>query len=273
MNDRGFHPRRRLRRRRHGGERSFQPRSTLPPSLRDCRWRDSGARTPIRPFLAIALPTLKGTLPPSRDERQDRSWQIEVGCAQPARISCPSPSTGARTTSRVGGGFSCSGGLRPRWSRMRLMDNSSVMYATILSGPALPLQTSGSACYTLLMSRAQLGGQRLLVGATSPGAPQSRWTPPSWWPVLLAIRMAVRRGSARRPSGVQVGARRLAPHTRGQLDAPERPAQPPQRQYLLFLLFVQDVHPGGGSRPTRLCQRLGPLRLVAGFQVSISGRF
>jgi hypothetical protein len=53
---------------------------------------------------------------------------------------------------------------------MRLMDTSSVMYATILSGPAQPLQTSGSAWYTLLMSRAQLGGQRLFVGAASTGS-------------------------------------------------------------------------------------------------------
>ena len=50
------------------------------------------------------------------------------------------------------------------------MDNSSVMYATILSGPAQPLQTSGSAWYTLLMSRAQRGGQRLFVGAASAGS-------------------------------------------------------------------------------------------------------
>jgi len=47
------------------------------------------------------------------------------------------------------------------------MDNSSVMYATILSGLPHALQTSGSAWYTLLMSRAQLGGQRLFVGASS----------------------------------------------------------------------------------------------------------
>ncbi len=45
------------------------------------------------------------------------------------------------------------------------MDNSSVMYATILTGPPQPLHTSGAAWYTLLMSRAQLGGQRLFIGA------------------------------------------------------------------------------------------------------------
>lgn len=43
------------------------------------------------------------------------------------------------------------------------------MYATILSRPSQPLHTSGSAWYTLLMSLAQLGGQRL-VGAASTGS-------------------------------------------------------------------------------------------------------
>jgi hypothetical protein len=57
----------------------------------------------------------------------------------------PLVSTVTRTTSRFGSGFSCSGGLRPRWSRMRLIDNSSAMQATILRGPPQPLQTSGSA--------------------------------------------------------------------------------------------------------------------------------
>jgi len=52
---------------------------------------------------------------------------VEGGCAQPARISCPSSSTGARTTSGVGAGSSCPGGLRPKWSRMRLIEISSVM--------------------------------------------------------------------------------------------------------------------------------------------------
>ncbi len=50
-----------------------------------------------------------------------------VGCPQPAWISRPSSSSGTRTTSRVGGGFSCSGGLRPKLSRMRLIEISSVM--------------------------------------------------------------------------------------------------------------------------------------------------
>lgn len=44
------------------------------------------------------------------------------------------------------------------------MDNSSVMYDTILSGPPQPLQTNGFAWKALLISRAQLGGQRLEAG-------------------------------------------------------------------------------------------------------------
>jgi len=39
------------------------------------------------------------------------SVRIEGGCAQPARISRPSSFTSTRTTSRLGGDFSCSGGL------------------------------------------------------------------------------------------------------------------------------------------------------------------
>jgi hypothetical protein len=37
-----------------------------------------------------------------------------------ASVSLPSSSTGTWTTSRVGGGLSCRGGLRPRWSRIRV---------------------------------------------------------------------------------------------------------------------------------------------------------
>lgn len=44
------------------------------------------------------------------------------------------------------------------------------MYATILSGPPQPLHTNGFAWYTLLMSRAQFGAQRLFVGAASAGS-------------------------------------------------------------------------------------------------------
>ena len=51
-------------------------------------------------------------------------------------------------------------------------------------------------------------------------------------------------------------------------DQPSRP-----NQNLLSLVVAQDVaHPGGGSPPTRLSQRLGPSLLMAGFQMSINGR-
>ena len=57
-------------------------------------------------------------------------------------------------------------------------------------------------------------------------------------------------------------------------DAPERPSQAPKRQDLLSLLVAQDVaHPGEG--PCRPCrrQRLSRGPLMAGFHVSINGRF
>ena len=84
-------------------------------------------------------------------------------CPQQAWISRPSSSTGKRTTSRIGGGFSSSGGLRPSAVRMRFTEISSLTYATTFSFPPHWRQTSGSAWYTLLMSLAQLGGQRRLV--------------------------------------------------------------------------------------------------------------
>ena len=46
---------------------------------------------------------------------------------------------------RIGGGFSGGGGVRPRCSRMHVIENSSVMQATILSGPPHFPQTRGSA--------------------------------------------------------------------------------------------------------------------------------
>jgi hypothetical protein len=46
--------------------------------------------------------------------------RVRVGCPQPAWISHPSSSTGTRTTSRGGGGFSCSGGLRPKYADLVL---------------------------------------------------------------------------------------------------------------------------------------------------------
>jgi len=78
----------------------------------------------------------------------------------------------------------------------------------------------------------------------------------------------------RHAGSLQVSARRLPTDACGLFDSPQRPAQSPKRQYLLLLLVAQDVaHPGDGSRPHRLRQRPGALLVVAGFQVSISGRF
>jgi hypothetical protein len=86
----------------------------------------------------------------------------------------------------------------------------------------------------------------VVTGLTS----QSRWTPPAWWPLLPAIRFAGRRDGLQRPGRLQVGAGRLPADARGLLDAAKGPAHPPQRQDRLSLLFVQDLHPACGSRPT-----------------------
>jgi hypothetical protein len=79
-----------------------------------------------------ALPTLTERETPSRGKRQ-----VKVGC----RVSSAGLDLAALTSRVGGGGFASAGGLRPGWSRMRRIDNSSVMYATILSGPPQPLQT------------------------------------------------------------------------------------------------------------------------------------
>jgi hypothetical protein len=81
------------------------------------------------------------------------------------------------------------------------------------------------------------------------------------------------RGSDRHAGRLQVGAGGLAPHARGGFDAPQRPFQPPQREYLLSLLVAQDIgHPGADSCVDTVVNALRALRL-AGFQVSITGRF
>src|SRR5712691_4246720 len=131
---RRFHPRRRLRRRRQGGERSFRPRLTPPPSMRECGCRESWPSKPHPTLLDASLATLMETLPPLRGERQDRRCCRRC-CPQLAWISHPSLSTGTRTTSRIGGGFSSSGGLRPRAVRMRCTEISSLTYATTFSFP------------------------------------------------------------------------------------------------------------------------------------------
>jgi len=121
------------------------------------------------PLLDLALPPLTETLRPLRGERQDRCEQTAVNrcgeqiegdrskvavrdCPQLASISRPSSSTGTRTTSRIGGGFSSSGGLKPRLARMRLTEVSSPIYAMTFSLPPHWRQASGSAWYTLSMS-------------------------------------------------------------------------------------------------------------------------
>jgi hypothetical protein len=50
------------------------------------------------------------------------------------------------------------------------MDSSSVTYAMMFSFPPHWRQTSGSAWYTFAIRRAQLGGQRRLIGAASAGS-------------------------------------------------------------------------------------------------------
>jgi hypothetical protein len=58
------------------------------------------------------------------------------------------------------------------------------------------------------------------------------------------------------------------------LDLAQRPAQPAEREDLVSFVVSQDVaHAGGGPQGPRQRQRLGRSVVVAGFQVSISGRF
>ena len=140
-------------------------------------------------------------------------------------------------------------------------------------------------------------------GLAAACAAQSRWTPPAggrfcpaesvdtsrWWPVLpdrvgghphaggrfwRPDPRAAARGSHRDPRRAQVTARRLPTDPCLRFDPAQRPSQSPQRHYLLSSVLAQDVcHPGAGPQVPRLRQRLGALLLVAGFQVSISGRF
>ena len=135
------------------------------------------------------------------------------------------------------------------------------------------------------------GSQALAVGARlALGGADGRWTPRRWWPVLRTPgsvdtsgvvagfggqgRGRPPRAADRDPGRLQVAAGRLATDARRLLDAPQRPAQSAQRQDLLLLVVAQDVgHAGEGPRAPRRRQRLGPATVVAGFQVSISGRF
>ena len=81
--------------------------------------------------------------------------------------------------------------------------------------------------------------------------------------------------AAHRDAGrLQIGARSLAADRGGLFDPPESPPQASERKDLLLFFVVQDIaHPGVGTRVPRRRQRLGQLRLMAGFEVSINGRF
>lgn len=83
---------------------------------------------------------------------------------------------------------------------------------------------------------------------------------------------------ARRPhsqaGGAQILANRLAPDARRRFDPAQRPAQPSQRYDLLSLLVAQDVgHAGGGTIRSPAASTSWASLLMAGFQVSIYGRF
>jgi len=78
----------------------------------------------------------------------------------------------------------------------------------------------------------------------------------------------------RHPGGSQIAADRLATDGGRLFDVPQRPAQSPQRHYLLFLVLAQDVaHPQRWTRSPPVGVNVSVLRVVAGFQVSINGRF
>jgi len=98
--------------------------------------------------------------------------------------------------------------------------------------------------------RAKVGGH--LVGRFCHPA-----TPAARWPYRDSCRFQISGGS-------------LAPDVDRSLDAPQRPAQLPQRNDLLFLLFAQDIHSTEGNPPVTECP--GSARPLAGFQVTLIGR-
>jgi len=65
---------------------------------------------------------------------------------------------------------------------------------------------------------------------------------------------------------------RFSAHTRSLLDAPKRPAELSERDYLLFLFFIQDIAHADGAYPPVGMSRTLALSL-AGFQLIIIGRF
>ena len=145
------------------------------------------------------------------------------------------------------------------------------------------------------------GSHALALGARPGATARSRWTPPggrfaaesvdtsAWWPVLPArvgghlrrngrfwpsMRRRRPRPRTAMPGGLQIAARRLATDAGRLLDAPQRPAQSPQRQDLLLFVVAQDVaHAGEGTLRSPPASTSRPLLVMAGFQVSINGRF
>ena len=110
------------------------------------------------------------------------------------------------------------------------------------------------------------------------------------WPVLPVARVPNRRAPGPRLRRFQIARRRLAPYAGFPLNPPERPAQPPQRHHLLFLLFAQDIAHVDGAYPLRRGQcpasisygRFSGVPHMAGFgcpprraklQISIYSRF
>ena len=53
----------------------------------------------------------------------------------------------------------------------------------------------------------------------------------------------------RDPSGFQICPCCFSTHTRSLLDAPKRPAELSERDYLLFLFFIQDIAHADGAYP------------------------
>jgi hypothetical protein len=76
------------------------------------------------------------------------------------------------------------------------------------------------------------------------------------------------------PGGLEVGPGGLAPHARRRFNAAQRPAQLPEGNDLPLLRVAQDVrHAGGGAHSPTAASTSERLLPMAGFQLSIYGRF
>jgi hypothetical protein len=73
--------------------------------------------------------------------------------------------------------------------------------------------------------------------------------------------------------GPQIAADRLPPDVYGLFNAPQRPAQPSQRDDLLSFYFAQDIAHVDGGYSSRQDQCPGSVAPLAGFQVITIGRF